>query len=455
MSIQRFAGLLLFSFLICGAAAAADSVSLQDAVQRAQGQDPWQQGSLLQQQSLEAASVSAGSLPDPQVSLGFANLPIDSYDFDQEAMTQFKVGVSQMFPRGQSLQLQQQRLALLGAEQPQLRAERRARVGVVVSQLWLDAYLAKRTVQRIEDDRQLFEYLVDLAQSSYSSATGKTRQQDLIRAQLELTRLDDRLTLLRQQQETALTTLAEWLGPDYSGARTTDWQSATALVPVQVDDSMADIPLHHEAVLLAPGTIDVSWLAQQLLQHPVILGLDQKIDAESAGVAIAEQKYKPQWGVNASYGYRDDAPDGMQRDDFFSMGITFDLPLFTAQRQDKDVQSAQSRAESVKTDKWLALRSMRARLETYRGQLLRLNQRRALYRDHLLLQMHDQAEASLSAYTSDDGDFAEVVRARIAELNANIDAMVLEVERLKLIAQLNYFFPEQPPAQLAASEVSP
>ena len=145
----------------------------------------------------------------------------------------------------------------------------------------------------------------------------------------------------------------------------------------------------------------------------------------------------------------------MQRDDFFSMGITFDLPLFTAQRQDKDVQSAQSRAESVKTDKWLALRSMRARLETYRGQLLRLNQRRALYRDHLLLQMHDQAEASLSAYTSDDGDYAEVVRARIAELNANIDAMVLEVERLKLIAQLNYFFPEQPPAQLAASEVSP
>ena len=62
---------------------------------------------------------------------------------------------------------------------------------------------------------------------------------------------------------------------------------------------------------------------------------------------------------------------------------------------------------------------------------------------------------NLGAYTSDDGDFAEVVRARIAELNANIDAMVLEVERLKLIAQLNYFFPEQPPAQLAASEVSP
>ena len=54
--------------------------------------------------------------------------------------------------------------------------------------------------------------------------------------------------------------------------------------------------------------------------------------------------------------------------------------------------------------------------------------------------MHEQAEASLSAYTNDDGDFAEVVRARIAELNARIDALDIEIERLKTIAQLNYFF---------------
>jgi hypothetical protein len=449
------APLLLVSLLLCNPAAGTEFVSLEDAVLRAQGYDVWQQGSLLKQRSLETASIAAGALPNPQVSLGFANLPIDSYDFDQEAMTQFKVGVSQMFPRGQSLELRQQRLAILGAEQPQLRAERRARVAVVVSQLWLDAYLAKRTVQRIEDDRELFEYLVDVVQSNYSSTTDKTRQQDFIRAQLELTRLDDRLALLRQQQETALSALAEWLGSDDYVATATDWLLATALAPVKIDDSAASIPLRHDSVLLEPGSLDPVWLAQQLLLHPAIQGLDQRIDAEFVGVAIAEQKYKPQWGVNASYGYRDDAPDGMQRDDFFSVGVTFDLPIFTAQRQDKAVQSAQSLAESIKTDKWLALRSMRARLEMFRGQLLRLNQRRALYRDHLLLQIHDQAEASLSAYASDGGDFSEVVRARIAELNANIDAMALDVERLKLIAQLNYFFPNDTLGGLAANEVSP
>jgi hypothetical protein len=53
--------------------------------------------------------------------------------------------------------------------------------------------------------------------------------------------------------------------------------------------------------------------------------------------------------------------------------------------------------------------------------------------------MNDQAEASLNAYTNDDGDFAEVVRARIAELNANIDYLNINVDRLKTIAALNYF----------------
>jgi hypothetical protein len=54
--------------------------------------------------------------------------------------------------------------------------------------------------------------------------------------------------------------------------------------------------------------------------------------------------------------------------------------------------------------------------------------------------MHEQAEASLPAYTNDTGDFSEVVRASIAELNAKIDSLSIQVSRQKIIAQLNYFF---------------
>jgi hypothetical protein len=53
--------------------------------------------------------------------------------------------------------------------------------------------------------------------------------------------------------------------------------------------------------------------------------------------------------------------------------------------------------------------------------------------------MREQAEASLTAYTSDDGDFAEVVRARIAELNAKIDAIAIDVEIARTATALNYY----------------
>jgi outer membrane protein TolC len=131
---------------------------------------------------------------------------------------------------------------------------------------------------------------------------------------------------------------------------------------------------------------------------------------------------------------------GDDRADFFSVGVAFDLPLFTSRRQDQQLQSAIAGAEALRTERALLLRKMMAAFEAQRAKLLRLEQRRELYDSRLLREMRQQAEASLSAYTNDDGDFAEVVRARIAELNARIEALDIEIERLKTISQLNYFF---------------
>ncbi len=405
-------------------ALAQRSVSLSQAVAIAQDNDPWIEGSRLREQAGLAQSVAAGQLPDPMVSLGFANLPVDSFDFNQEAMTQFKLGVIQRFPRGNSRVLKQRQLRELSAQHPYRREDRRARVRALVSQLWLDVYRYRQSIRLIESDRHLFEHLVDVAQSSYQSALGGTRQQDLVRAQLELTRLDDRLTTLQQQQETARAELDEWL----AGMVPADWTVTNSLPP------------------LAPGKphlIGRPLTSQQssalLLRHPLIKGLDQQITASSTGVSLARQQYKPQWGLNASYGYRQDDPQGIERSDFLSMGVSFDLPLFTSNRQDQQVQAELASQEALKTDRVLALRSLQSGLDVASARLQRLQQRKALYDERLLEQIHEQAEASLTAYTRDDGDFAEVVRARIAELNANIDFLNIKIDLLKTLAELQYF----------------
>ena len=124
--------------------------------------------------------------------------------------------------------------------------------------------------------------------------------------------------------------------------------------------------------------------------------------------------------------------------DLFSVGISFDLPVFTANRQDKEVRAAVSRAEAIKTERQLIARRLVAELDTTISQLQRLNERFALYDRQLLPQMAEQAEASLTAYNNDDGDFAEAVRSRIAELNAKIDALGIAVERLQVITHMKY-----------------
>ena len=114
--------------------------------------------------------------------------------------------------------------------------------------------------------------------------------------------------------------------------------------------------------------------------------------------------------------------------------------MATENKQDQEVNSAISQTEAVKTEKLLLLRQLLGAYSSAKGRLLRLIDRQHLYETKLLPQIHDQAEASLTAYTNDDGDFSEVVRSRIAVLNAEIDELTLNVEEQKILLELNYLF---------------
>lgn len=404
-----------------------ETLTLDEAITLAIDTDPWLTGSQYTQQALTDEATAAATLPDPRMSLMAGNFPVDTFDLNQEAMTQLSVGISQMFPRGDSLALAKRQKQQLAEQHPLLRLDRRAKVTTTVTQLWLEAFKAQESIRLIEQDRALFEQLVDAAEASYSSALGRARQQDVIRAQLELTRLEDRLTMLRQQQQAAQKRLTEWIGAP----------ATVPLAPVLPTQSLSR-PLSVPTIKQASEHTRYEWIRH----HPALRALDQRIDATQTGVDLAKQKYKPEWGLTAQYGYRDSDPMGRDRADLFSVGVTFDLPLFTGNRQDKEVSAAVNRTEAIKTEKYLLGRRLMAELETASVQLARLDERQALYTDQLLPQMAEQAEASLSAYNNDDGDFAEAVRARIAELNAKIDALAIAVDRQKTIAQINYLLAE-------------
>ena len=81
-------------------------LGLNEAINYALNHEPWLKASKQKQASIEAKSIAAGTLPDPVLTLGLMNLPTNGFAFDQENMTQFKVGISQSLSRGDSLALQ-------------------------------------------------------------------------------------------------------------------------------------------------------------------------------------------------------------------------------------------------------------------------------------------------------------------------------------------------------------
>jgi outer membrane protein TolC len=407
----------------------ANDLSLIEAVTQAVKNDDWLTSSRLRESAYRNEAISYSVLPDPILSVGFANLPTDSWDFDQENMTQFKVGVTQRFPGGDSRSVKARKTELQADVYPIQRLERKAQLTQAVSHLWLDSYLAKQSIALIEKDRVLFEQLVDVTTARYKSTVGKTRQQDVIGAQLQLTKLEDRLTRLQLRYDISRQLLAQWL-------------------PIELHSRPLLLELPY-ILALSPFSTEV--VQTTIKRHPQLLIADKKIDIQHAEINLINQTYKPGWALNASYGYREDSPMGVDRSDFFSIGVSFDLPVFTKNRQDRGVAAARSREQALSVDYQLLERRLLSKAYKTLAEINLLEERSSLYETRLLNQMHEQVEASLSAYTNDDGDFADVMRAYIAELNSKIEALEIGVNHRKALVTMDYLMMG---IELSATKVS-
>jgi len=457
--LTAFVSCFLLFIMQPKAYAAQQPLSFEKAISLAQINDPWLDSNKHRQAAIEAKSIAVNNFADPKVSVTLANIPTDGFAFDQEAMTQFKIGIAQMLPRGDSLALKQKQLKQESLAMPLVRQNRKAKVALTVGKLWLDIYNVQQSIKLIEENYSLFEQLTDVVEVSYSSGLGKTRQQDVVRAQLELTLLDDKLAQLMQQKSHYDGMLNQWLGNsiietvinknnENNFAQTinfSQYKLTEQLPKLKVNSSALANNSFYQSNSQSPSFNQTSadelfQLTNLLNQHPALMAFDQQIKSSQTGIELAKQSLKPQWGLNASYASRADDQMKNSRADFLSLAVSFDLPLFTDNKQDKEIASVVANTEAIKTDKLLLLREFIGAFSSSKGRLVRLNQRRELFENKLLPQSHIQAEASLTAYTNDDGDFAEVVRARIAVLNAELAELAINIEQQKVILEINYLF---------------
>ena len=212
------ATLLLVSATV---AVCAAELSIEEAVELALKNDYTLQAMHARSRSMAELSVASEALPDPVLKLGFANLPTDSFKLDQEPMTQVMVGVRQMFPRGQTRSLGSARINESIARIEAEAEDREHLVLLAVREEYTRIYLHRERKKILEQSLVVFSDLEEITRDYYAS--GRAHQQDVVQAQLELSKVEERLAGIRQQEEEARARLMERIGTDAYRTLEEDW----------------------------------------------------------------------------------------------------------------------------------------------------------------------------------------------------------------------------------------
>jgi len=396
----------------------AEELSLSEAESIALDNDPLVKSYQSRTSALKAKAIADDTLPDPKLKLGLMNFPTDTYRRDQEPMTQVQVGIQQMIPRGSSLEIKSRRTNFMADAESAKADNQYRKVRQQVREVWLEALYWEQALRVVKQNRILFKRLVNTTRSQYAS--GRHRQQDVVRAQLELGMVDDRLYKIQNMIDTSRAKLSRLLGEDISKK-----------------EIAVDFPVF-------PEIVAKSILSQSIDEHPLLKMQQAMLSASEQGVAMARQGYKPSWMVDLTYGARDgNNPNGSPRADFASAMVMLDIPLFTGNRQDKYLAASQAERQSailVREDK---KRDLKQQLDDAYATWQRLEERLQHYHDYLVPKAKENATASLHAYQSDRGDFTALMRAQITELETLLSAIRIRVDYKKTQAKLLYLSGEK------------
>jgi outer membrane protein TolC len=135
--------------------------------------------------------------------------------------------------------------------------------------------------------------------------------------------------------------------------------------------------------------------------------------------------------VELGYGYRrgTDMDTGEDRSDMLTGMVSINLPLFTAQRQDRRLAAAQHDADAARYARADLLRRLDGDLGRAAASWRRFDELVRLLEDDLLPEAEQTVMSTQSAYRSDRATFEELIRSSVDELDYRLRALALARQR--------------------------
>lgn len=377
-----------------------DVLTLAQAEEIALAANPALAGMQAQAEAMAEIPSQAGALPDPMLGLNAMNVPVDTFNLDQEPMTQMQVSLSQAFPFPGKRGLR--RAAAEHEATAAAAAVRERRLGIVgdVRAAWWQIFALDRALDIVRENQALMRDFIEIAQTKYKVGAGL--QQDVLLAQLELSRL------LNQELRLA-------------GQREAEAAALNALLdrPPGFAVRLAAIPPHDRLPELAP---EADLLDKAVQNRPLLSGQRELVNAARDRADLAKRDYYPDFRLGAAYGFRDtaDRVTGETLPDFLSVMFSVNLPIYSSSRQSKALAQRRSELSQRQFQFGDSLRAVEAAIARHRAQYLAARQQVSLFSTAILPQAEQTVQSMLAGYQVNQVDFLNVVNAELRLLNAQV-----------------------------------
>ena len=321
----------------------------------------------------------AGTLPDPILKLGLVNLP-EAFDFNDDPMTQKQISLSQKIPFPGKLGLREK---LAQKDFNRFEAEfayQQLEIINKVKNAYYSLFFIEKSIEITEKNKTLLKNFLEIAQSLYS--VGKGVQQDVLKAEVELSRMREKLVVLKQQKITITARLNTLIDRD----------------PYTPLEGRPEVSL----TLFTPDPKEVK--NSSLDDHPMLKSVQCIREKAETAYHLARKEYYPNFEVGFSYAQREDS---MHRNlsDLYSGFLGINIPIWYKTRQNRKVEemrytfiSEKSRYEAIKNDLQFKIVSLLAEIDQ-NGHLI------DLYHNEIIPQATHTLDSSLASYQVGEVDF--------------------------------------------------
>ncbi len=420
LSVHRVSALLIVGGAVAhdvtGAETAAAPLSLDAAVTMAEQRNPGLARLRADAAAMDAVPPQRGALPDPVLSLNAANLPTDTFDLDQEPMTQIQLSITQSLPFPGKRRLRRSVAEHAAAAAHHRYAEGRLALVADVRAGWWTLFQLDRAVEIVTRNQRLMRDFVEIAHTRYRVGDGL--QQDVLLAQLEQSRLAERQLGLEGRRRAAAARLNALLDrPGYERLRLAD---------APPNDRLPDLPPTATLITRAHA-------ARPLLETQRTL-----LDAADSQLDLTRREAYPDLRVGAGYGYRRgrDPLRDEPRPDFFSVMLSIDLPLHYRSKQGKAIEQRMDERSGQRLALDDALRTVEGEITAHCADYEAARRKALLLRDTIVPQAQQTVSSMLAGYQVNKVDFLNVISAQITLYNAQIDYYSALAEAKQTLARL-------------------